>query len=283
MTEATYQRYLVYQAKHPHTQTLDREAFNDIWHQSLVVEDESHDFIMASILNQKVYVTFIVSDDKTITQSMLKRLEEVSIMNGWSQTWIHFQNPVKTSWYPIEHIHHPTRPGISIKDPHVPWLLEEGFQIHTIEDVYLLDLTQDTSFILDDRIRFYHSNEKEHLKDLIESVHQPDWRNTLENTLNGDLRPLLVAWHNDKMMGFTGPLAVEPSKRGYFAGIQVLEQAKGLGLGKGLFHRLCYELSSRGAHYMTFFTGRKNLAQHIYLSAGARVIHSCYTMYKHNR
>lgn len=79
---------------------------------------------------------------------------------------------------------------------------------------------------------------------------------------------VLVVTKNHQVIGFTGPLTVENTKRGYFAGIGIDHLYRGMGLGTVLFHSLCFHLSKLGASYMTLFTGTTNPARNIYLQAG---------------
>lgn len=47
--------------------------------------------------------------------------------------------------------------------------------------------------------------------------------------------PVIIAEHNGKAVGFTGPIHVQESGRGYFAGIGVHSEYRKYGLGKALF------------------------------------------------
>ena len=84
-------------------------------------------------------------------------------------------------------------------------------------------------------------------------------------------------------MGFTGPLAVQPSGRGYFTGIAVHPDCRGGGAGKVLFSSLCESLRDMGAGYMTLFTGEANPARNIYEAAGFRIVRTWADMRKEVR
>ncbi len=86
--------------------------------------------------------------------------------------------------------------------------------------------------------------------------------------------PVAAAIRNGKIIGFTGPLRVQESGRGYFAGIGIHSGYRGFGLGNVLFHTLCRTLKEMGASYMTLFTGETNPAGQIYSKAGFKIVKS---------
>nr|WIF88234.1 GNAT family N-acetyltransferase [Acholeplasma laidlawii] len=91
---------------------------------------------------------------------------------------------------------------------------------------------------------------------------------------------LLVPTFNHKVIGFTGPLIVEPNKRGYFAGIGTHSEFRGFGLGKALFAKLVMGLKNLGAYYMTLFTGENNPARRMYEKEGFKIVRTFIDMRK---
>jgi GNAT superfamily N-acetyltransferase len=123
-------------------------------------------------------------------------------------------------------------------------------------------------------IPYYDASIHTGLADLMDVLGNEDWRQrVLENVHRPDGGdPLLVVVSDNRVCGFTGPLAVQPSGRGYFAGIAVHPDFRGLGAGKVLFAALARGLKQQGAGYMTLFTGENNLARNIYEAAGFKIV-----------
>src|SRR5690606_33552040 len=90
--------------------------------------------------------------------------------------------------------------------------------------------------------------------------------------------PIVTALHNNKAIGFAGPMHISDDKRGIFYGIELNSEHRGLGLGKALFHILVDSLKNMDAEYMTLFTGRTNPARNIYMDAGFKLMHSFSTL-----
>lgn len=85
-------------------------------------------------------------------------------------------------------------------------------------------------------------------------------------------RPILVATHEDKIVGFTGPVDLQQSGRGWFTGICVDPLYGRRGIGDVLFQLLMQEFVDEGAQFSTLFTGTENHAQRIYQRAGLYVV-----------
>lgn len=86
----------------------------------------------------------------------------------------------------------------------------------------------------------------------------------------GSPRPILVATCDRHIVGFTGPVDIQKSGRGWFTGICVDPAYGRRGIGEVLFHLLMQEFVDEGAAFTTLFTGLENHAQKIYLRAGLR-------------
>jgi GNAT superfamily N-acetyltransferase len=125
-----------------------------------------------------------------------------------------------------------------------------------------------------------YDQEKHHgFQELFDDLKNSYWQTEITQAVQ-DKKPVLVASHDGKIIGFTGPLRVQPSLRGYFAGIGVHQEYRGLGVGKVLFAALCKELSRLGAHYMSLFTGENNQARKIYERENFVIVRSWANMRK---
>jgi ribosomal protein S18 acetylase RimI-like enzyme len=85
-------------------------------------------------------------------------------------------------------------------------------------------------------------------------------------------RPMLIAAHKGNMTGFTGPVDLQKSGRGWFTGICTDPLYGRRGIGTVLFDLLMQEFVLEGAAFTTLFTGAENHAQRIYTRAGLRVV-----------
>lgn len=84
-------------------------------------------------------------------------------------------------------------------------------------------------------------------------------------------RPLLTATHGPDIIGFTGPVDLQRSGRGWFTGICTDPDWGGRGIASVLFNLLMKEFVDEGAAFCSLFTGAENHAQKIYLRAGLRI------------
>ena len=73
------------------------------------------------------------------------------------------------------------------------------------------------------------------------------------------------------MIAWTGAIYTEPTGRGHLDGVCVSPEYRKLGLGTGIFAKLCMESKNNNAKYMTLFTGIDNNARYIYMGAGFNV------------
>lgn len=84
-------------------------------------------------------------------------------------------------------------------------------------------------------------------------------------------RPLLTATKDGHIIGFTGPVDLQKSGRGWFTGICTDPAWGGRGIATVLFNLLMKAFVDEGAAFCSLFTGAENHAQKIYLRAGLRV------------
>lgn len=128
-------------------------------------------------------------------------------------------------------------------------------------------------------VTFYDSSKHIGFDELFNNLNNENWSVEITRGIKQQ-EPILIALHHDKIIGFTGPLKVESNLRGYFAGIGIHSDYRGLGIGKALFSVLCMELKNLGAHYMSLFTGNNNPARNIYEKEGFNIVRSWSNMRK---
>lgn len=84
-------------------------------------------------------------------------------------------------------------------------------------------------------------------------------------------RTLLTATRKEYIIGFTGPVDLQESGRGWFTGICTDPIWSGNGIASVLFDMLLEAFWQEGAAFCSLFTGADNPARRIYLRAGLRV------------
>lgn len=93
-------------------------------------------------------------------------------------------------------------------------------------------------------------------------------------------RPILCAAYDRHIVGFTGPVDLQTSGRGWFSGICVDPAYGQRGIGSVLFNVLMQEFVQEGALFTTLFTGASGHAQRIYRRAGLRAVRRFAVMQK---
>ncbi len=83
-------------------------------------------------------------------------------------------------------------------------------------------------------------------------------------------RVLLTATHEGEIVGFTGPVDLQKSGRGWFTGICTDPEYGRRGIATALFNLLLQAFREEGAQFTTLFTGMENPAKKIYTEAGLR-------------
>ena len=188
---------------------------------------------------------------------------------------------------------HPNTPGVDVSCGAYLFFKNCGYREFALQNSYYLPLSQyeypadmakHKENLKEKGFTFTVYDKKEHseMEEMLQALGNPEWQRIVlgEPALSEGGRPILVALCGKQVCGFTGPLAVEESGRGFFAGIAVDEKARGNGLAKTLFCALCYQLKEMGAEYMTLFTGENNPARNIYEAAGFSVVRSWSDMRK---
>ncbi len=284
-----YEFYKTYTQKNTnHAVLTENEFYQKIIKDKIVITSSKEritGLLSAVIEENKAYITLNYGDVST-QKSQLSKLEKILKENKIDEIWVHFFNPVKIPFYPLKGIIHPGIQGvINDSDTHKMYT-ESGFVNNSLQHTYFLNLDAYKTDFLEYpsdtiKIELYDKTIHSGLYEFTDELHNPHWKKEILNNDNKDYPlPLLVATDQGRVIGFTGPLAVSDTTRGYFAGIGILKQYEGQKIGKYLFHRLCYTLKNMGAKYMTLFTGSNNRAKFIYQNAGFVIVESFMTLKK---
>ncbi len=248
----------------------------------------------------RAYITLIlVRKDRRrqgIGRTMLSYLEDrLRKESGVFKIEIVFFNPKALSWVlPGENgADHPNAPGVDVGSNAYLFFKNCQYRDYAMQNSYYLDLSkyQIPSFIEDtihklekENITFgiYKADNYHGMEETIKRFENPMWdRDFLGEIAKGkNARPILIASHHRKIIGFTGPLDVERSGRGFFAGIGVDREYRGKKISKVLFCKLCISLQQMGADFMTLFTGEQNPARNIYEAAGFKIVRTWADMRK---
>ncbi|WMJ24387.1 GNAT family N-acetyltransferase [Paludicola sp. MB14-C6] len=240
------------------------------------------------------YITFIVVKKEYrrngIGRKLLKALEtelDQIAVSPLPKYDITFFNPINLEWcVPNTKEHdHPNAPGVDVSGSGYLFLKNCGYRDTVYQNSFYQPLASfEFSSQIKERLESlkeqdititYYNKEKHYgLDELFTDLGNEQWREIIIGNVNkpDGGYPVLIAEHKGKAVGFTGPLYVQPSGRGYFAGIGVHSEYRKYGLGKALFSSLCMSLKEMGAGYMTLFTGETNPARNIYEGAGFKIV-----------
>ncbi len=246
---------------------------------------------------KKVYITMILVDPKYRRQHvgtfLLNHFEAFIKENHAHLNTIDlvFFNPITLTWKIPQTTSddHPNSPGVDMNSNAFIFFKAMGYHTFAIQNSYHKDirnyqyskdmLTRIETLKQKDIHIVYATKDHEGFDELFDNLNNPLWKKEIKEAIHNE-QPVLIAEKKGKMIGFTGPLAVQTSLRGYFTGIGVHSDYRGLGIGKVLFSSLCYHLNEIGAHYMTLFTGENNPARHIYENEGFKIVRSWADMRK---
>ena len=231
---------------------------------------------------------------KGLGSALLSKLEEYLKLHGKKSASASYYLPLCFEWYipKTDHHNHPCAPGIRINSSEYFFLLHRGYEIAGQEDAFHLDLcnyeiSPAIKKILDENkkdgitIELYDKNKHFGLDEFYKDLNIYDFEKVIRANLELEKPyPFLVVSDNGKIVGWTGALWNEPSGRGHFDGIAILERVRGRGLGKALFSLLAYHSKLNGAKFMTFYTGLTNHARYIYMKAGFKIEQSYALMRK---
>ncbi|WP_040214023.1 GNAT family N-acetyltransferase [Clostridium polynesiense] len=246
------------------------------------------------------YITFVLVKEeylrRGIGSELVNKLEErFKSVESIKKMEITFFNPINLEWIVpgTADQDHPNAPGLDLSSPSYIFFKNMRFKDVVNQNSYyrLLDGFEYSSDIAerekalhekDIHITYYDKSKHYGFEELFRDLDNPLWEEAvMSNVEKGDsANPVLIVEHKGKICGFTGPLTVQESKRGYFAGIGIHSEYRKHGAGKVLFSALCKGLKDAGAEYMTLFTGDNNPARNIYESAGFKIVRSWAIMRK---
>lgn len=254
--------------------------------------DETHE-------NTPGYLTFVLVDRehrrKGYGSKMLEAVEDYFKEHGKKEIQVIFFNPINLEWnIPGTDGHdHPNAPGVDMDSVGYKFLKSHGYEERTREVSMYLDLSKfelpsKTISKLDElksmgiSIEYYEAKKHpEGFDELFDNLKHEHWRRDIQDNLAlKDPHPILVASDRGKICGFAGPIAVEPSGRGWFCGIGVDPRYEGKGIGTTMFFMLMKSFKEIGAEFSSLFTGEKNPAKKMYDRAGFDVVKTWATMRK---
>jgi ribosomal protein S18 acetylase RimI-like enzyme len=234
------------------------------------------------------YITCIVLASGFDTDAnylmLLTALEDRFKQLGKKQADILFFNPMLLSWYiPDTPKHeHNNAPGIPVDSKLYAFLLGAGYVERAKQCAMYLHLS---AFAMPEEysvkeakasaqgytIELFDPGKHVGVEDMLEGFGNPLWQKEIgASTANGV--PVVIAAYQGKTIGFAGPVIRQANGRGYFAGIGVLPEHEGHGLGSLLFYKLCEAFQEIGTEYMSLFTGMSNPAIRIYERAGFQTV-----------
>ena len=263
-------------------------------------------------LTGKLFVTIVVTDKslrrKGFGRAVLSALEKQLMERGHNtELEISFFNPVPLPWSAPgqKSVTHPNTPGVDIQSNAYIFLKNCGYRDFAMQNSYFLNLSdykvpadmEEKSIRLSGEgysFTFFDPGVHRGMEKMMRDFQNPLWEKEIlsistelsesnfvsSSAGNIGERPILVPVYQGQVCGFAGPLDVEESKRGYFAGIGIDKTFRGKGLAKVLFCYLCRGLKEKGAEYMTLFTGENNPARNIYEDVGFSIIHTWADMRK---
>lgn len=230
------------------------------------------------------YITCIVLADDFQTeenyQGMLDALERRFKQLGKKQGDVLFFNPMLLPWYiPGTPKHeHNNAPGVPIESKLYAFLLRAGYVERAKECAMYLNLAgftipkdirakEDKAAAEGYPVELFDREKHDGVDEMLNGFNNLLWQREIgQSTVEGV--PVVIAAYKGKVIGFAGPVIRQDNGRGYFAGIGVLPEHEGHGLGSILFFKLCEAFRSIGTDYMSLYTGSTNPAIRIYEKAG---------------
>lgn len=230
------------------------------------------------------YITCIILADDVRTDEnysdLLTSLECSFKKKGKTQSEILFFNPMMLPWYiPSTPKHeHNNAPGVPTDSDFYRYLTKIGYTERTVECAMYLNLTE---FKVPEDVEIKENNaakdgftvelfdKSKHfgIVEMLNGFDNPLWKTEITECTDKNI-PVVIAAHENKVVGFAGPVIRQETGRGYFAGIGVHPDYEGHGLGSILFFKLCEAFKGIKTEYMSLYTGLSNPAIHIYKKAG---------------
>ena len=248
--------------------------------------------------NTPGYLTFVLVDrnyrNKGYGTLLYKKVEDFFMKNEKKQIQVIFFNPINLEWYVpgTENHDHPNAPGVDVDGLGYKFLLNQCFIERTREVSMHLNLNEyqlseknlEKQKWLNEKeiyMEYYDSKKHDGFDELFDNLKHEYWRKDIkDNQSLAKPHPVLIVNHQGRIRGFAGPIAVQESGRGWFAGIAVDPGYEGMGIGTVLFSRLMESFKSVGASFSTLFTGAENPARKMYDRTGFQVVKTWAVMRK---
>ncbi|MGE5654305.1 MAG: GNAT family N-acetyltransferase, partial [Bacillota bacterium] len=204
------------------------------------------------------YVTYVLvvpelrrqgigSEILTALEAKLKEYQSIKRIN------LNFFNPINLEWLiPNTPNHdHPNAPGVDVESPALPFFAKHGYKETARQYSYyrLLEgfqfqpkIRERQEAMQQDDITVTYYDPAKHFgfDELFTNLANEDWRQKIMDNINCPKPyPVLVVEQRGRIGGFTGPLYVQESGRGYFAGIGIHSDFRLHGAGSVLFSCLC--------------------------------------------
>lgn len=243
--------------------------------------------------NTPGFITCVVIEEKYQRRGygslLLKDLE--SYLKTKNKTFVRqiFLSPINLEWIIPNTLsyNHPGTPAVPFNSQWYYLLINNGYNVNEQQqDAYYMKITY---YTLPEKIKiknqenekdgykitFYDKEKHYGFEEFFSALKNESWHNVVKNNISKkNPNPMLVVVKDNEILGWTGPLYTEESKRGYFAGIGVHPKVQGRGLGKSLFCELVLQSKNNGAEFMSLFTGSQNPARNIYLQTGFKIVQS---------
>lgn len=259
--------------------------------------------------NTPGYVTIVIVDPayrrEGVGSMLLSALLESFQAAGKSAAACSSSNPLNIDWVipGTEGHDHNNAPGVDVDGVGYPFFLHHGFDGSHLGVAMYMDLKTYawTDEVAQTQRRLasegiftgrYDVTLDYDYDSMCDRVHSEYWRSAIRTEIeawktgtpctdirflpNGVVpagpRPILVATHENKIVGFTGPVDKQQSGRGFFTGICTDPLYEKRGIATVLFNLLMREFIEVGASFSTLFTGDTNHAQKLYLRTGFRAV-----------
>ena len=253
------------------------------------------------------------SRGKGIGRALVTAFEEKMRQRGADTLFISSLNPVNLDWrIPSTPGHdHNNMPGADAESPGYPFLLRCGFTVRYREVVMYMNLSQ---YRMPDNVQEIQARLQAEgiytgpydaawncgFDKMCDGVGSDYWRDVLRTETaawkagqpNADPRmwadgippkgprTLLTAVCGGQIVGFTGPVDLQKSGRGWFTGICTDPAYERRGIATVLFNLLMRSFVQEGAQFSTLFTGLDNPARRVYERAGMRPAREFHLMAK---
>ena len=214
--------------------------------------------------------------------ALLRAFEEEAGKAGKHSAAVHDRNPLALPWTckRVPHHYHNTIPGVDTESDGYRLLCACGYEAARFEcSMYIdlagwkapADLPARQEALRKAGIETGHYDPAWNLEydSFFTHVGVEYWRETFRTEITKERpRKIPAAWTKDRLIGFTGPVDLEPTGRGWFSGICVDPDYSGKGIATVLFNLLLEDFVAEGASFTSLFCEIGGAAQKTYRKAG---------------